>query len=386
MSKNRRHRWSAAVLCGAFLLSGCATTPRVAGPQGTAALQRVEGQVVVVVPGITGSRLCGPDGRVLWGDATRLFVPWDGAYSLALPIDGRDDGVVPCGPIREMRIGSYSKDVYGGLLDFLEGHGFDVRFFDYDWRRDNRDTARLLATEIEDLPSDSRVTLICQSNATYICRYAAKYETPAAPRVEKLIMVGTANGGAIRILREMNLGRQYFRLIGRRMRPEVLFTFRSLYQDLPTYSRELVDIDLFDAKNWKREGWSIFDDAGAKRADRRPDLFGTAAQREAFAADALAGAVRLHEALQKDSGVELPHYYSIQSVHFPTPSHVILRPKLQFIDGRPGDLHATRESQDWLSGGEKKALADPVFYVAEKHFEMITIPETHAELLRILRD
>ena len=340
--------------------------------------------MVVVVPGITGSRLCSADGRVLWGDATRLFVPWDGAYSLALPIDGRDDGIRPCGPIREMRIGSYSKDVYGGLLGFLEGQRFDVRFFDYDWRKDNRDTARLLAAELRDLPRASRVTLICQSNATYICRYAAKYEMGSAPRVENLIMVGTANGGAIRILREMNLGRQYFRVIGRRMRPETLFTFRSLYQDLPVYTRAVVDIDLFDAENWKRYGWSIFDERASRRADRRPDLFGTRAQRETFAADALARAVRFHEALQSDPDVELPRYHSIQSVDFPTPSHAVLRGTLQFIDGRPGDLHATAESQAWLSPAEQRALASAPFYIAEKHFEMITTPEAHAQILRIV--
>lgn len=382
----------AALLAIALLALGCATAkapaPMAAPP--------AEGPTVVLVPGMTGSRLCDArTGELLWGDSTRLVRPWDGGYRLAVPLDGADDGIVPCGAIREMRVASWRKDIYGGLLDFLALNGRRVHVFDHDWRRDNVENARKLVAELERI--DGPVHLICQSNANYICRYAVMFGDVSAgeaergarrtpDNVEKLILVGTANGGAMRILRELNRGRQYIRLIGRRWRPETFFTMRSLYQDLPVYGD--VGVDVFDVANWKTYGWSIYGQA-ARRRLQRTTRFGTPEERDAFLRDALQSARRMHALLRRGSDAPLPRYYSIQSLDFPTPSRAIVerrngRWRTRFVEGARGDLHATRESQQWLSPAETAALAMPPVYVRGPHFEMITTDETRALLLRIL--
>ena len=99
--------------------------------------------------------------------------------------------------------------------------------------------------------------------------------------MRKLILVGSSNGGGLRILRELDRGRNYISLIGRRWHPETLFTFPAIYQDLPVYRRDLfldadgreLEIDLFDAESWRRHGWSVFSRAARRRlakAEPRP--------------------------------------------------------------------------------------------------------------------
>ena len=400
MRENNGNRLSAGLLTGAlFILASCATvSPPVQSAPTPGAIP------VVIVPGVTGSRLCDSEGRVLWGDVPRLIVPWDGGYSMALPITGADDGVVPCGPIREMRIGHYRKDIYGGLLDFLIAAGHPAHFFDYDWRRDNVESARQLVSELERIGSD-RVALICQSNATYICRWAAMYgdvsleeaeegiRRPAGVLIEKLIMVGTANGGSIRILQELNRGRQYIRIIGRHMRPETLFTFRSLHQDLPVYRDDLffspdgtpLPIDVFALEPWLVHGWSIFADGPAARAPEN-EVFGTSSQREAFLRDSLDRARRLQALLRRGTERSPTRYYSIQSRELPTPSHAVVEGRsTRIYSALPGDRHAVEESQEWLSPAERTALLPP-FVVPGKHFEMITTDETRQIILEMLRE
>jgi len=369
---------------------------------------------------MTGSRLCSAaTGEVLWGTASRMFRPWDGGYRIALPVtSGISDDVVPCGPIREMRIGSWRKDIYGRFMSFMEENGYavdeDFFFFDYDWRRDNVDSARRLALELQRIANaraNGRVNLICQSNAAYICRYLVKYgdvsledaergrrNPPPRVQIEKVIFVGTANGGAIRILRELNRGRQYLRVIGRRWRPETFFTFPALYQDLPTYGSDLfldaagrpMPVDLFDQQSWRKYGWSIFAppvQSRLRRADKAK--FGTPMERDAFLSRALESARRLHEVLRRDNDAPLPGYYSIQSLDSPTPAHARLteregRWRTIFLNDASGDRHATAESQNWFSNRERAALAAPTSYLKERHFEMITTQEARKRILEIV--
>ena len=356
--------WSAGVIVRALLFCAVFTACTSSRPSALGPRPSGSEQLVVVVPGVTGSKLCGASGAVIWGNLRSLIVPWDGGRALARPLDGSDDGVRPCGPIRELRIGSYRKDIYGGLLDFLVSQGFATEFFDYDWRRDNVESARLLADELR---GRGPVALICQSNGTYICRYLAKYGDTSGIEIEKIVMIGTANRGAVRILQELNRGRQYFRLIGRRMRPETLFSFESLFQDLPPDP-------MFDPENWERYRWSVFAD-------------GATGEERAHLGTAIASGRRLHVMLAADSGRALPRYYSIQSSDQPTPARVVID-----ADGRTrfetdaGDRHATVESQAAISNEEKRALGDRTVYVKGRHFEMITTGETRALLLRFLRE
>lgn len=381
-------RFFAAV--AALLTLACASAPPPPSPSFPSTAP-----TVVLVPGMTGSRLCdGKSGELLWGDSRRLVRPWDGGYSLALPVDGSYDGIEPCGAIREMRIAQWRKDIYGGLISNLERNGIRVQVFDYDWRRSNVDNARKLAAVLP----PSRATLICQSNGGYMCRWLAKYGDVSLeeaerglrrplPAIERVILLGTSNGGALRILRELHRGRQYIRGIGRRLRPETVFTFPAIYEDLPVYRADFfnVDADLFDADDWKRFRWSVYAPAAARRLARAPAKFGTAADREAHLRRSLDRARRLHQLLQRDAGAPLPRYWSIQSLDLPTPSRATLRNgETLFTETEPGDRHATRPSQEFLGTDERKALAEPPVYVHGPHFEMITTKLTLEQLLRII--
>ncbi len=151
--------------------------------------------------------------------------------------------------------------------------------------------------------------------------------------IRRLVMVGTANGGALRILREMDRGRSYVPLIGRRIEPEVLFTMPSLYQDLPAYQpRPFLDehgrplpLELYDPATWRDNGLSIFGEAARARADRRPELFGDPEARFAFLTRALDRAKRFHTQLGRDLPVGATRFYSVQNTYVPTPHAVVLR-------------------------------------------------------------
>lgn len=250
-------------------------------------------------------------------------------------------------PPPEFHIAHIHKDIYGGLISSLERNGVRVQVFDYDWRRSNVDNARRLAASLP----PSRTTLICQSNAGYMCRWLAKYGDVSLeeaerglrrplPAIDRVVLLGTSNGGALRILKKLHQGRQYIRTVGRRWRPETIFTFPAIFKDLPAYRAEFfnVDANLFQADDWKRFRWSVYAPAAERRLARAP------------------------------------------------PSRALLRNgETRFTETEPGDMHATAASQEALGSDERAALAEPTIHVHGPHFEMITTELTLGVLLRIIR-
>jgi hypothetical protein len=116
---------------------------------------------VIVLPGISGSVLA-KDGKEIWG--TSGGVIWraissggDSIKSLALTavddpkIDDIGDGVTATGLIQDVHIipGLWKIDGYSGLIERLRSAlglepGKNLFEFAYDWRRDNRVSARCL--------------------------------------------------------------------------------------------------------------------------------------------------------------------------------------------------------------------------------------------------
>lgn len=422
-----------------LLLVSCATSaPEPVLPE---LRERLAETTVVLVPGVTGTKLVDRStGRTVWGNTWSFLSPHDGGHAMALPIVNSQDTIDPDGPIEEIRLLTYRKEVYGTVVRLMEKNGLrrgDLEnprdgdrffFFNYDWRRDNIAAARQLARQLELLgrfAQRRRVALICQSNAAYICRYLAKYgdvslaqaETGArrpvsAVALEKIILVGNSNGGAMRILHGLDRGRRYVKFVGRTWLPETIFTVRSLFQDLPVVPSDLfvsaegnaLAIDLFDAESWKTYGWSVYRSDARQRASRRPDLFGTEADRDAYLRENLAAAKRLHALMQRDSAdTRLPRFYSIQSDSLATPARAMITarngkwetrffhddhlPKaLAAVVSAPGDAHATVQSQQFLSPAEKAALVRPTIYVNEQHFEIITLPDVQRRILEILAE
>lgn len=432
-----------ALLAGCLLLAACSGAPRpVAAPSAGGGEVRVP---VVLVPGITGSVLRDREsGEVLWGLGPEVIRPKDGGYALARPIGlplDHPTRLEAGGVIHEMELfgGLLEKPIYGPVLDTFEANGWtlgdldrptpqaDAYAFGYDWRADNVHSAGVLLGHLRRLArareeSPLVVDLVCQSNGAHICRYLAKYgdadlheaeagtaAPPAEVRIRKLVLVGTSNGGSLRILREVHRGRRYVPLIGRRMLPETLFTFPAIFQDLPAYrpqplvdeSGRLLDLDLFDAESWVVHGFSVFRPAPRRRMAERPDLFGSEDERIAHLRRSLDRARRLHRLLGCDVEGFHTRTYLIQNGFAPTPELAVLpeggprllftgdrrlrdRPFLRRLVTAPGDGHATIRSQQALSPQERRALGAPVFFVRGAHFELILEPASLRRMVEFL--
>jgi pimeloyl-ACP methyl ester carboxylesterase len=438
----------ALAICAAGL-AGCASSPPLPVHE---PLQRVERKTpVIIVPGISGSVLRDKaSGKALWGEGRNVLFPRDGGYGLARPIGAPDDAesrLEVDGPIlRVQLVGVIRKDVYAPIGDMLVNHGYQmgdldnprpgdtVFYFGYDWRQDSARMAGLLMEKLENLrrvrgEESMPVSFIAHSNGAHICRWLMKYggaeidaaEAGQAARptqldVQKLILVGNSNGGSLAIMELLQDGKIYIPYIGRRLRPEIAFTFPSLYQDLPSYRSDLfVDekgeplaVDLYDAENWRRFGWSVFGDRVRKHIERsgRSDLLGDEAARMAFLRESLVNARRFQQLLAQDAAIApSTRIYSIQNVSLPTPERVALIEKAgerkpYFTDAREvkkrrglqdaitakGDGHATRASQEWLTPREKAAMPHPPFHVGGTHAGLVVQPELHRKLLEYLAE
>lgn len=403
---------------------------------------------VVFVPGVTGVVLRDAvTQEVVWGEGRNLLGPRDGAYGLALPLVSGDHGqptLEPVAPIDQISLLGIDKPIYGPIRTLLAEAGYrqgslesprpgeTFFFFAYDWRRDLTEGARRLRERLEALRRAQgkerlEVDLICQSSGAHLCRYLAKYgavpldeavagrgSLPANIAIRRLVLVGSSNGGSLRILRELDRGRRYLPLIGRRMTPEVVFTYPSLFQDLPVYRSDLfvdetgrpLDVDLFDPESWRRYGWSVHDEETAGRLRERgaERFLGGPAERDAWLRRTLAAARRFQESLHADApGFGGTRIYIVGSADQETPDRAVLvrdrgewrtyftgdsflrrRPALRALATASGDEHATLASQDWLSPQEQAALALPPRRVHGGHFEALLTAETGSFLLEAL--
>ena len=363
---------------------------------------------------------------------------------MALPIveNGVDDTVVVGEPILQLRLGPIRKPIYGPWIRLMNQQGYPAgdldapqpndRFFvfGYDWRRSNVDAARQLGQALEALAARRRrplrVALLAQSNGAVIARYLAKYGTSRLEQAGQgqitplrdvsivgVALIGSANGGALRVLEDMHRGRLYMPIVGRRWQPEVLFTYPSLYEALPAPAEDTfvsadgspLDLDLYDAAAWQRYRWSIFSRRASRRADRAPERFGGDVERLAYAQQQLDRARLLHRLLLDDPvGFEPPPMLSLQNESLPTDRRAVLLPRdngvpsIRFGGGglrrgirtktlmlEPGDGHATRSSQDALSSAETRALIEPVQYVRGTHFTVVLAEEVQRRCLEFLK-
>lgn len=442
----RSRGWGVLLLVGALLPAACTLTPP---PVLSPPLQPGD-EVVVLVPGLTGSQLRDPvTGRVVWGDGRSVFLPRDRGRALALPLvedAGHSGELEAFDVVREVRLlGVIRKAAYapivrlmgangyraGNLLRAQPGESFFV--FPYDWRRDSVEIAGELAGRLEELrrlrgEDVLRVALVCQSTGAHLCRWLAKYGAgsleaaeageaapPAGLEVTRLILVGTSNGGSLRSLRFLARGRIYVGGIGRRWAPETLFTWPSLYQDLPAYRRHLFldgegrprAVDLFDPAAWRRYGWGIYapEVAALARSGELPAWLGGPPEWEAFLARALDRARRFHRLLAADApAFGATRYHLLQSPYAQTPDRAVLvredgawrtwftgdpdlelRPYLEARASAPGDGHATLASQRHLSPQEQVAVVE-TFYVEGGHFELILHPAAQRRLLEFLAE
>lgn len=192
-------------------------------------------RTVVFAPGLMGSELWLGNERI-WPDAKTLFTePEIYCYPSELPLEPRNivDEVVIVPNLIKM-------DQYNRLGDYLVEElnyqrGVDFFEFPYDWRQDVRKSARLLGQLIESIPSQQPIILIGHSLGTMVSRYYVE-RLGGHKRVEKMILMGGPNKGAVKAIVSMIVAPQVlpFGIMGERMR-QICLTFPSSYQILPKY-------------------------------------------------------------------------------------------------------------------------------------------------------
>jgi pimeloyl-ACP methyl ester carboxylesterase len=326
---------------------------------------------VIVIHGFIGSKLKNDQTHEsVWGrfvDAIKRGKPDD----LSLPIDllpitaNRDDLVAY--DIFESVAGVR---FYGALLDSLRDVG-GYRFGDikdprpgdtafvyyYDWRRCNVEAAIGLGQAIQRIKGrlrapDLRFDIVAHSMGGMLAQYYLKYGTAdvvsdgrehpvtyaGATNLARVILLGVPNRGTMSAFRRLNTG------FSRTMSSEVMFTMPSLYQLLPFDGRghfvdpqgHPVDVDLYDASTWIRNGWSVFNPGQRSRRLEAMGINGARPVRGAaddpmtqprgFLQAALDRAHAFHAALERDSpeGAPVPiHIFGSDCI--PTLDRVVLK-------------------------------------------------------------
>ena len=196
---------------------------------------------VVFVPGFLGSELWDGSEQV-WPNLQKLIArPELLNVSTARPLDPRrivqQVVIVP---------NLFKKDRYVRLGNYLEeGLGYErgknLLEFAYDWRQDNRASARALGAAIDDWQKRSRdaagpITIIAHSMGSLVSRYYIEH-LGGKDKVERAIFLGGPHHGVPKAISALYFGPKVlpFGLMGERLR-QLVSTFPAMYQLLPTYS------------------------------------------------------------------------------------------------------------------------------------------------------
>ena len=305
-------------------LGGCRTAmefPDIKGLYDAVAKDHPERNPVVVIPGILGTKLVhGETGQVTWGAFGGSAVDpseAEGARIFSLPMaEGKPlselrDEVVPDGVLETVEVrlaglplelrayveilatlgaGGYrDQDLRG--LDYGDGH-FTCFQYPYDWRRDNVESAQKLYRFLKEKrkyvaaeklkrwgdSSPVRFDVIAHSMGGLVLRYMLRYGDADLPSdgslpeltwagadlVDRAILVGTPNAGAVDALVQLVEGRR-FGPFTPRFEASVIGTLPALYQLLPRPRHgQVIDsagqrLDFFDLGLWQRHRWGLAD-------------------------------------------------------------------------------------------------------------------------------
>jgi len=357
---------------------------------------------VILIHGFLGSKLRNTRTHEgVWGGIMNA-IRRGKTDGLDLPIDSTDlsqnrDDLVPYALVESV----IGVKFYGPILKVLQDVGGyqqgdisnprpgDTLFiYNYDWRRDNVESAVGLGRAIELIKSrlhapEMRFDIVAHSMGGLVAQYYLGYGTAdvigrggpttvtwaGISNIGRLILIGTPLRGTMKAFRTLNSG------FSRTMSPAVVFTMPSLYQLLPSDGRghvidphgDPVDIDLYDADDWVRNGWSVFNPRAT--ADRPPVPAGAAqaespggdsaeAPRKRFLQSALDRARAFHNALSAGALNESPipvHLFGSDCI--PTLDRAVLMPTSSgpvtlFDDESGSDPVARRLAKQMLVPGD----------------------------------
>lgn len=260
-------------------------------------------ELVVVVPGILGSRLTRVDGdgsrHEIWGTTTAVLLKnlvTFGHRVKGLAIDPEDDpeepkdGIVPAGLITDFQLipGFTGIAGYDGLIERLR-HDNRLRDdqvigFPYDWRLSNRvngrKLAKFLAREVNRWQDktgkrDSRAVLICHSMGGLVARWCTEQEH-GHELVSRTITIGTPYKGAGIALDALANGVRLPKHLGLRF-DDLVRSLPSVRELLPTYPcvksggqlKRLDEIDILPS-GWVSDGLGFHRELAEAVSSRDP--------------------------------------------------------------------------------------------------------------------
>ena len=389
-----------ALLLAAATLPGCALSHRYDMARIHAdAAARQDRNPVIFIHGFIGSKLRNErTSESVWGRFANAITRSQ-VDDLGLPIEAADlkdntDHLVPYALYESVA----GVKFYGAMIDALQTtggyrigdindpHPGDTGFvYVYDWRRDNVEAATGLAEAIHRVRArlkapQMRFDIVAHSMGGLVALYYLMYggvdvvsdglehdvTWAGASNLGRIVLVGTPLEGTMASFRVLNTG------FSRSMSPETIFTMPSIYQLLPppgapvlldTEGRPL-NIDLYDAREWVKHGWSVFDGRGEREA--RPGTPAADRVREArvrFLQRALDRARRFRGALARGDVLDLPvpvHAFGSDCV--PTLAGAVVKetgagPVTLFDDERTRDRSARRLERLLLAPGDGTVTA-----------------------------
>lgn len=415
------------------ILIGCGgaeyKTPDLGGLYSRAARRsHDQGNAVIVIPGILGSKLRDSDsGQLVWGAFEKTTADPEspeGARLVAIPmkmgvpLSELTDNVHSDGALDKVKVTLFGLPIelnaYVNILSTLGAGGYldqsiasndlnnidygDDHFtcfqFDYDWRLDNVENAKRLNAFIEEkrayileeykkrgmAKDDVKFDIVAHSMGGLVTRYFLRYglndlpkdgSTPevtwdGAQYVDKVIIIGTPNAGAVGAVENLFVGRDFGPFLPK-YEPAVIGTMPSLYQQLPrSRHRAILDenreaVDILDADLWVQNGWGLADPNQAHVLEwLLPDVSDPKERRE-IAIDHLRKSMQRGKQFQEalDQPAAPPEHlqlFLLAGDAIPTGSAVTInssKEHFEVTDYQPGDGTVTRYStlMDERTGG-----------------------------------
>jgi pimeloyl-ACP methyl ester carboxylesterase len=347
--------------------------------------------------------------------------------------------------------------IYSALVELMEASGYSecqadpraitslesppcLTFF-YDWRQDNVGNAIQLGAFLEKAqaqietiagqeeagdPQEVRFDLIAHSMGGLVARYLLRYGAQdvleeTEPRItwagakylDRLIAISTPNFGAMRVLKEMVIGRRYPVV---KFEPAMIATWVSAYQMLPRTHHavwlgedgEPIEVDILSANTWVENGWGPFAPGQDKYlawiypgesspGDRRERVRG-------FMDAAFERARRFYRVMDQHPDTECPTELTLFASDVqPTPARAAVMQRdgkqvIRFENTKkltlkaPGDGSVTRASavaDERLLGGDTGFVTSPVpwdqrIFLTDMHMTFLANPTFQNNLLHIL--
>lgn len=241
-----------------------------------------ERHFIVIVPGYMGSKLRDKhSGEIIWGDFSSLIKNplklESGLNNLFDSMVYPNDDLEPAGILDQVTflLPWAKQDHYGRLLLALDRMGYRIEpqnpdpnelavyTFAYDWRQDNRISARQLGEAVQRWRSQhngAKAWLIGHSNGGIVSRWYIEKEG-GKEDVGRLFLMGSPWDGAPKTLRVLTEGMTVFGLkkfnlfgAGQRIK-DLIRTFPSYYQIIPYTNPFMRDennqvVDLFADPSW----------------------------------------------------------------------------------------------------------------------------------------